>query len=74
MLISPLNWIELILSSSKEENMLVLLRYQDPFIEYAIFESCLSYLGLRISALFNRLWISTPVPIQEIACLKITSL
>ena len=42
LLISPLNSIEPILSSSKEENVLVLLKYQDPFIEYAIFESCLS--------------------------------
>ena len=42
--ISPLNWMEPILSSIKKENVLVLLlKYQDPFIEYAIFESCLSF-------------------------------
>ena len=34
--------MEPILSSSKEENVLVLLKYQDPFIEYASFDSCLS--------------------------------
>ena len=36
--IFPLNEIEPILSSSKEENVL----WKDPFIEYPIFESCLS--------------------------------
>ena len=42
LMISPLNLIEPKLSSSKEKNVLVLLKYQDPFTEYAIFESCLS--------------------------------
>ena len=39
-------------------NGLVLLKYHDPFMEYTIFESCLScgYLvWLRISALFSGL-------------------
>ena len=43
LMISPLNWMEPIPFSSKEENALVRLKYQDPFIEYASFESCLSY-------------------------------
>ena len=34
---------------------LVLMKYQDPFIEYAIFESCLSYSFLLFNALFNGL-------------------
>ena len=78
LMISPsLNWIEPILSSAKQENVLVLLKYQDPFIERAIVES--AYLaaflfGLSISALFNGLWISTPLPIQAMAFLRITSL
>ena len=38
----PLNSIELKRSSSKEENVLVLLKYKDQFIYFAIFESCLS--------------------------------
>ena len=39
LMISLLNWIEPILSSWKEKNVLVLLKYQDPFIKYVIFES-----------------------------------
>ena len=39
LIITPLNSI---LSSSKEENVLALLKYQDSFIAYTIFESCLS--------------------------------
>ena len=42
LMISPLNWIEATLTFSKEENVLVLLKCQDLFIEYSIFESCLS--------------------------------
>ena len=34
LMISPLDWIEAILSSSKEEIVLVLLKYQNLFIEY----------------------------------------
>ena len=55
LMIFPLNWIELILSSSKD----LFNVNQDPFIEYAIFESCSSrdalVYGLRISALLNEL-------------------
>ena len=47
-----------ILLSSKEENVLVLLKYQVPFIEYAILESCLSFLLSYLAFLF-RLRIST---------------
>ena len=56
--ISPLNWIEPIPSSSKKENVFVSLKYQDPFIEYGVFESCylMTFLfGLRISAVFSGL-------------------
>ena len=42
LMISLWTWIEPLLSSFREENVLVLLKYQDPFIEYAIFEPCLS--------------------------------
>ena len=58
LIITPLNSI---LSSSKEENVLALLKYQDSFIAYTIFESCLScavlpnLCRLPISALFNGL-------------------
>ena len=41
LMVSPFNWIEPILSSSEEENVLVLLKCQDTFIEYAIFKSWL---------------------------------
>ena len=64
LMISSLNLIESILSSSKRENVLVLLTYQNPFIECAIFESCLlaTFLfGLRISALFNGLGYSRKI-------------
>ena len=42
LMVSLLNWRWHILYSSKEKNVLVFLKYQDPFIEFAIFESCLS--------------------------------
>ena len=42
LMISPLNRIEAVLSFSKEETVLVLLEHQDPFKEYAIFESSIS--------------------------------
>ena len=42
LMISPLNRIEPVLSFSKEETVLVLLEHQDPFKEYAIFESSIS--------------------------------
>ena len=42
LMISPLNWMQPILSFSKEENVLALRKYQDPFVEYTIYESCLS--------------------------------
>ena len=42
LMISTLNLLEPTLSSSKEENVIVLLKYQDLIIEYTIFESCLS--------------------------------
>ena len=42
LMISLWTWIEPLLSSFREENVLVFLKYQDPFIEYAIFEPCLS--------------------------------
>ena len=45
----PLNSIEPKRSSSKEENVLVLLKYKDQFIYFTIFESCLSS-GLLVSA------------------------
>ena len=45
---------------------LVLLKYQDPFIEYAVFGSCLS-----CRALFNGLWISTSLPIQTRSVLEL---
>ena len=63
---SPLNWIEPILSSSKEENLLALLKYQDQFIEYAIFESYLSCGFLIWAQNFSTIqWIvNLPVPIQ----------
>ena len=57
-MISPIKWIEPILPSSKEENKLVLLKYQDPFTKYAIFESAYLeafWFRLRILALFNGL-------------------
>ena len=58
-MISPLNGIDPIISSLKQENVLVLLKCQGPFISYTNFESCLScdflVFGLRISALFNGL-------------------
>ena len=42
LMISPLNWTEPVLSFPKEETLLVLLKHQDPFKEYAIFESSIS--------------------------------
>ena len=58
LIISPLNWTELVLSSSKEENLLVLLKYKDPFIEYAIFESSLSCVFLVWTQNFSTIqWI-----------------
>ena len=41
LMISPLNWMQPILFFSKEENVLALRKYQYPFVEYAIYESCL---------------------------------
>ena len=78
-MISPIKWIEPILPSSKEENKLVLLKYQDPFTKYAIFESAYLeafWFRLRILALFNGLLngFSIPVPIQAIPYPRITSL
>ena len=63
---SPLNLIEPILSSSKEENLLALLKYQDQFIEYAIFESYLSCGFLVWAQNFSTIkWIvNLTVPIQ----------
>ena len=77
LMIFPINWIDPIPPSSKEENVLVLLEYQDLFIEYTILNPAylVTFLfGLRISALFNGSWISILVPIQAMACLRITSL
>ena len=76
LIISPLDWIKPTVSS-KEENVFVLLKYQDTFIETTLFLSP-AYLaaflfGHRISALFNGLWASIPVSIQAMACLRITS-
>ena len=66
-----MNWIEPILSSSKEENVLVLLKYQDPFLEDAAFKSCLSCSKFPH---YSMDWVSIPVPIQAIAFLRITSM
>ena len=73
LIISPLYWIESILSSSKEGNLLVLLKYQGLLIQQVeqVFLNP-AYLvallfGLRTLALFNGLWISVPVPIQAMA-------
>ena len=73
LIISPLCWIKSILSSSKEGNLLVLLKYQGLLIEQVeqVFLNP-AYLvallfGLRTLALFNGLWISVTVPIQAMA-------
>ena len=67
LMISPLNWIEPTLTFSKEENVLVLLKCQDLFIEYSINPAylALSCLGSEFQHYaLNGLWISTPIPIQ----------
>ena len=63
--------------SSKEENVLLLLNYQDLFIAYVFLNP--AYLaaflfGLRISALFNGFVIYIPAPIQAMVCLRMISL
>ena len=75
-MIYSLNYEEPILSSSKEQNVLVLVKYLDRFIEYAIFESWFAalFFWLITSAPLNGLRISIPVYIQAIVCLRVTSL
>ena len=56
--------------------MLVLLKYQDPFIEYAIFEFCLSCSFLVWAQNFSTIyWIVNfnAIPYSSKTCLKITS-
>ena len=56
---------------------LVLLKYQDPFIEYAIFESCLSCNFLVWAQNFSTIhWIVTfdTIPYSSKVCFRITSL
>ena len=56
---------------------LVLLKYQDPFIEYAIFESCLSHNFLVWAQNFSTIqWIVNfnTIPYSSKVCLRITSL
>ena len=57
--------------------LIPLKKHQDPFIEYAILESCLSCGILVWEQNFKTIqWIvnSVPIPVQAMACLRITSM
>ena len=58
----------------KEENVLVLLKHQDPFIEYAIFESCVSCCFLVWAQNFSTIPRIVNFPIQAMIHLRIKSL
>ena len=68
LMISLLTWTEPILTSSKEENLLVFLKYIKIHLFNMLYLNPV-YLaaflfGLRTSALFNRSWFSIPISIQ----------
>ena len=75
LIITPLNSI---LSSSKEENVLALLKYQDSFIAYTIFESCISCVVLVWTQNFSTFqWIVNfhiSLSTQAVTCLRNASL
>ena len=69
LMVSPLNWIEPILYSSKEGNVLIKIHLQNMFISFYLFiyllipaHLAVFLFGLRISALINELGIFIPLP------------